>query len=257
MRHALAQIREQQILIGQMLLRELDPLTLKAQQASLAGLLDDLGRYERLARGVRAVALPIEVGARFVGVIDARRTSLLRAHRASVRTWGLEAIRGAEQQLSLSLLGAETTDRAIARVADAVAGEWWRAERIVRTETAWAFSASTADGIEALADEMPDLWQRWSEHVDDATGAPLDDRVAVDSLAMHGQITRPGGLFTMPSAAPDGQPVPDALVGRTWAYPPDRPNGREVLTPWRPNWGIPAWIWDGRRVPATTRTIAR
>ena len=112
----------------------------------------------------------------------------------------------------------------------------------------------TADGIKAAAEELPDLMMRWTEHVDDETGLPLDARVAVDSLALHGQCAVPGGLFYLPSTSPvpdaDGNTiVPESLAGQTWECPPDRPNGREVLIPWRKDWGIPGWqIIDGAKV---------
>jgi hypothetical protein len=86
------------------------------------------------------------------------------------------------------------------------------------------------------------LMQRWTELVDDATGRPLDNRVAADSLAMHGQVAPPGGSFLMPAAG-------GALAGQSWTHPPNRPNDRAVLTPWMPTWGVPAWQFrNGRRV---------
>jgi hypothetical protein len=135
----------------------------------------------------------------------------------------------------------------------------WQAERIVRTECAWAFNATHADGIADAARELPDMMMRWTEQCDDASGAPLDDRVGVDSIALHGQLAKPGGVFTMPptSLVPDKSgktDVPLGLVGMMWAHPPNRPNDRAVLAPWRPHWGVPGWTWDGSgRVPYEVR----
>lgn len=115
--------------------------------------------------------------------------------------------------------------------------------------TAWSYARGATEGIVAQAQAMPDLRQRWCEHVADDSGAPLDDRVGVDSLAMHGQVVPPGGLFTQPPEAPDGQEVSDSLVLQTWPHPPNRPNDRAVVQAWRPHWKVPAWTWQGRRVP--------
>jgi hypothetical protein len=92
---------------------------------------------------------------------------------------------------------------------------------------------------------------RWEEHCL-PTGEPLDDRVAVDSLALHGQLADAAGFFTMPATAPvadkKGQTmVPAALVGLQWEFPPNRPNDRAVLSPWMSGWGVPAWEWVGGR----------
>jgi hypothetical protein len=78
---------------------------------------------------------------------------------------------------------------------------------------------------------------RWSEHVDDQTGAALDDRVAEDSLVLHGQVVAVGANFVMP---PDPRVSPK-LWNQTYAQPPNRPNDRSVLLPWRPRWGGYAW----------------
>jgi hypothetical protein len=118
--------------------------------------------------------------------------------------------------------------------------------------TAWAFNAAHKDGIEDAREVLPDLRSRWVELCDDATGAPLDDRVCVDSIALHGQVDV-DGVFFQPATAPhpdaEGRTqVPDALIGQTYDFPPNRPNDRSTLAPWRPGWGVPAWEWRGRRV---------
>jgi hypothetical protein len=233
--------------MAQRLAGELGDLSREAQVESLRGLTSDMHRLEREFTGTAPV-LPIEEAARFAGIVDRRRTSLMRMHESSMARYGTGLVRSMEEQMALSLATGETLDDTITRIHRVAGGRFGGAERIARTETAWAYSAAAADGLAELHREMPDLYMRWNEHVSE-DGAPLDDRVAVDSLAMHGQVAKPGGVFTMPSSAPNGQLVDKSLVGRSWAHPPDRPNGRETITPWKPGWGVPAWIWRGRRVP--------
>jgi hypothetical protein len=91
--------------------------------------------------------------------------------------------------------------------------------------------------------------QQWVEMVGE-DGQPYDDRVGVDSLAMHGQVADVDEEFTMPAKAPNGQPVSDSLVEESWEFPPNRPNDRAVLAPWRQEWGVPGWRYKaGKRVP--------
>lgn len=247
-RLALAQLKQGQAVISHRLAGELGDLTLEAQKESLRGLTSDLTRLERTFTGAE-ITLPIEEAARFRGVIDQRRTSLLKMHRESMARYGARAVTDMEEALSLSLITGETPGQAIDRIQEVIDGEWWQAERIVRTETAWAFNATHHDGMVDAAEELDDLMMQWNEHVGPA-GDPLDDRVGVDSLAMHGQVTEVDGEFTMPPKAPDGSPVSDSLVGESWEFPPNRPNDRAVLVPWRKDWGVPGWQYQGgRRVP--------
>lgn len=146
-----------------------------------------------------------------------------------------------------SQVGEETTVNALIDGADAaLEGHWAKLERIIVTESSAAFNRAQRNAIEAISKDFPNLWIRWTERVNDATGVPMDDVVGEDSIILHGQIARPiGGLFTMPSDARSET----AVVG-SWAHPPDRPNDRAVITPWAKEWGIPAWIYQrGQKIP--------
>lgn len=208
--------------------------------ASLRSLLSDVGKMEEHFTGT-SPRLALAEASRFWGVVDGRGDSLLRRHRTAVSNWSVEIIRQTERDLSSMLLRNLTVREMSDRVSERLGVGWWRGERIARTETAWAASSVAADGIRELHGEVPDLRMRWSEHVDDFTGQPMDDRVAPDSMVMHGQVAAPGGVFTMPR----DDRVDARLWGLSWEFPPLRPNAREVLSPWRPSWGVPGWKYAG------------
>jgi hypothetical protein len=131
----------------------------------------------------------------------------------------------------------------VQRVADV---EWWRAERIVRTELAYAYSATQRDGIAATGGG---LYMRWTELVDDVSHAKLDPRVGADSVALHGQVALPGEVFRMP---PGARGVDESLASGEWEHPPNRPNDRSCIMPWRPEWpeAPPGWrLVGGSKVP--------
>lgn len=213
--------------------------------------LENLALLERTFAGA-FTQLPILEIARLRGLVADKTSSLLRFHRTSTARYGVHLIGRFELSLQAALATGKTGHEAIDAVMSTGEMEWWQAERIVRTELAYAGNASIKVANDRQAEELGgDLWSRWSEHVDDA-GNPLDDRVGVDSEAMHGQVAPPGGVFTQPPRSPRGEAVQTSLVGRTWDHPPNRPNDRSVLTPWRAHWEIPGWIWEnGRRVPVT------
>ena len=252
LRIAQAQVRVGQAQLAQRMAGKMGPLTKQAQESALKGLVDDVAKLSKQFTGAETV-LPVDEAGVFANVIAKRQPSLMQMHQTSMARYGAAVVQKVEGQLALSLIQGESPQEAIDGVAEAIDGEWWQGERIVRTETAYAFNATHADGIAESAEELPELKMRWEEHCD-AAGQPLDDRVGVDSIAMHGQVTGPGDVFTMPATAPfpdknGNTEVPDSLVGEEWEFPPNRPNDRSVLAPWMPDWGVPGWRYDnGRRI---------
>ena len=282
-RMVLAQLKEGSAMLARRMYGELGDLTREAQVDAVRGLDKMITRLEQHHSGLTPV-LPTADAARFAGIIDSKRTSLLRefprgtqnrierqgvkrvAERMnmqqrqanSVANLAVSIIGKCEKELALSTLQNEPAHATIDRIHGVIDGQWYESERIVRTEGAWAQNASARDTVDAVAERIPQMRSRWSEHVsDDGSYLPLDDRVAVDSLALHGQVADMGGLFTMPATAPRGTlkhpnkvDVPTALVGGQWDHPPDRPNDRSCVAPWRPEWGGVGWRYEnGRRVP--------
>lgn len=250
-RVAMAQIREGQKILSARLADRLGEHSEQAQVESIRSLSADVSRLQRRYVGSE-VALPIEEAATFQGLIHRRRSSLLKMHRESMARYGAETVQKMERQLSLGLLEEETPGEVSDRLDGFVDRQRYRAIRIARTETAYAYNAGHRDGIARAAKELDTLMSQWHEHADEQ-GRYLDDRVAVDSLAMHLQVAAPGEVFTQPARSPtpdaDGETiVPESLAGDSWEFPPNRPNDRSVLIPWMKAWGQPGWRWRGRRV---------
>lgn len=253
----LVQLRQGLAEIIQVLSGGMASVSREVQADTLRGLIKDIAKLEKGFTGAEVV-LPIEEAARFQGVVTGVRESLLRAHETSVARYGGRLIRQMEDQLSLSLMTGEDLGTAVDRIMKTAGNEWWRAERVVRTELMWASHATQQQGIQEAARELPDLMMRWTEHVSDTSPHGLDDRVDVDSIALHGQIAPPNGVFYFPDTLPSGvvltpeqrkewPRVSRRFAGQSWTQPPNRPNDRSVLSPWRPHWGVPAWRWVGGR----------
>jgi hypothetical protein len=239
-----AQIREGQARIAASMANAMKPLTKDTQAEAIRQAAKTITTLEKKFTGAELV-LPLEEAATFSGLIEGRSSSLIRMSQTSFARYGSTLTAKMEQELATSLMTGETPMDAIDRVMGVASNEWWQAERIVRTETAYAFNASHADAIEEASSELPDLYQRWTEYVDDKTGQPLDARVGEDSLVLHGQVVQAGGQFIMP---PDPR-VSQKMWNQRYDHPPNRPNDRAVLLPWRKGWDAPAWIWsNGQRV---------
>lgn len=248
----LAQLRQGQAVVAKRLAGEMKPLSKNAQELSIKGVVADVARLSKHFTGAE-VTLPVEEAASLAGVVKDREPSLMRMHQASMNRYGVNVVQKVEKQLSATLLSGGSMSDAYDDTAEVVDGEWWQGERIVRTELSYAFNQSARDAVAESAAEIPELMQRWEENCSD-DGEPLDDRVAADSIALHGQVASPGQAFFMPATAP----FPDAegntnvqkgLVGLSWDFPPNRSNDRAILSPWMESWGVPGWRYEaGRRV---------
>jgi hypothetical protein len=134
-----------------------------------------------------------------------------------------------EQRLAHGLLLGESVDSLINSVGELTKQEYWKNERLVRTEMSFAYNTSQRIALDEIASEDPNLWIQWHEHASGPAwggpdnkswpgeATPLDDRVGSDSLRMHGQLRRPGQFFI------------DPLTGKEYYSPPNRPNDRATL----------------------------
>ncbi len=283
-RMVLGQLKQGGALLAKRMFGDLNDLSREAQVEAVGSLDQTITTLEKQYSGLTPV-LPTADAARFAAIVDKKRTSSLlrqfpqgtenrvlaqgitkvsermgmtRRHAEGAANVASRVITKCEEQMALSTLMNESAAQSIDRISAVIDGQWSDAERIVRTEASWASQGSARDAIDAAAEVLPSLRARWNEQVsDDGSYMPLDRRVAVDSIALHGQVADAGGMFTMPATAPRGTldrptdvDVPDDLVGRQWDHPPDRPNGREIVSPWRREWGIPGWRFEaGLRIP--------
>ncbi len=218
----------------------------EAQVESMRNLIGNIKTADQIATGIPPT-LAIEEAAVFYGVLQNADPSLARAYPQTMQNYGIQMMTRIEGELGLMLATGGSTYDAVSTVTSIMGQERWKADRIVRTEVMHAYNAAHRAGLVESARQLPMLFGRWTENVSD-TGRPYDNRVANDSMALHGQIARPTGVFTMPPAVK----VKSTLWGQQYAQPPNRPNDRARLEPWRPEWGIPAYLYQGgRRIPLT------
>lgn len=250
----LTQVREAQSVIAAQLASQFVPIAREVSGEGIRQVDATLVTLEQRFTGA-TLTLPLGEAATFTGIIDKRMPSLIAANASSFKRYGARVTAAIQDELAVSLATGETPLEAIERVRSKADLEWWQGERIVRTELAYAYNSAHADSIAVAGRDLRDLGKRWCEHIDDATGRPMDDRVAEDSIVLHGQVTSNSGVFVMP---PDER-VSAKVWNKTFVSGPNRPNDRSVTMPWRAHWGIPGWEWkNGQRVPVKqdTRTLA-
>jgi len=202
-------------------------------------LTEGVGMTARVVAKVLQQSSPLEA-ADIVAKIVANRTDKIAQLRAQSMVHVGQDVVG--QLLQSTKLVKVRVGDLILRAGDILDANAWQLERTARTEASFAWNAAQADAIAGLRHRGYLLHQRWTERIDDATGRPLDAKVAEDSKDLHGQLTLPGQSFIMPPGAAK-------MAGKRWMHPPNRPNDRAVLTPWMADWGIPGWIFRGRKIP--------
>lgn len=160
-------------------------------------------------------------------VTNALRGSLLRRHERSMVSYGEQMVAATERIMRQGLITGRTTRQIVAQLTGRDAntgekvapgvfeGEKWRAQRIVRTETANAYNASAMQSMFEVRQRFPDTQKKIL--------ATFDKRTASDSVYVHGQIKDLDEYFQ------DG-------AGRVYLRPPARPNDRETVVPWRATW---------------------
>lgn len=241
----LVQVLEAQRIIAEQMASQFAPVLREGMKEGVLQVDRSLVVLERQFTGA-SLSLPLTEAATFEGIIEKRMPSLIAANASSFKRYGAVVTKAIQSELAVSLASGETPIEAIDRIRATADLNWWQSERIVRTEMAYAYNSAHADSIEAAHQDLRDLGKRWCELVSDTTGLPLDNRVAPDSLVLHGQVTTATGVFVMP---PD-QRVSATVWNKTFRSSPNRPNDRSVTMPWRPHWGIPGWEWrEGQKMP--------
>ncbi|MFM2151574.1 MAG: hypothetical protein RL199_9 [Pseudomonadota bacterium] len=258
-RAILAQYRAMLLELQPRMTRVLGEASREAQVESIRAMVSTLALAELEFEGV-TTPLPLTQAARMAGIIDRDRASLLRQHDVSVRTYGIDSITAAEKYLGQSFAVQRSYSETVAGLFDMVDQSRYRAERIVRTETSWAWNTAHATALDDASELIPGLFRRWVEYVSDTTGAPLDGRVANDSLVLHGQVSfQPEGA-TMEARStflvggtggfemPRDNRVNAKLWGKRYAHPPNRPNDRSRIVGWKVDWPVPAYmVVNGQR----------
>lgn len=246
----LQQVREAQQTIARKLAQTLRPVLTEAQQEGIDQTTETMEVLdERLNNSM--LVLPTSDVAYKSRLVDQRAAVLDKANDSAWLNFGAALVTGLSSAAAMSLSLQETPMDTVARLREAADDNWWRGERIIHTEMAYAYNQAQADTISEVAPFIEGLGKRWCELVDDATGLPLDNRVGADSIVLHGQVTEYSGLFVMP---------PDPMVHRSfwnksWFSSPNRPNDRSITMPWRRSWGIPGWRWvNNQRVPVNSGT---
>lgn len=191
------------------------------------GLTQATKEYATLAKHFRGTTpvLDFDTPAVMQGLVENVDSSLLVRHRLRTQTWSQAAIARMEERMSIGAMSGQNVDELIGEIAsdEKLAEERWRAERIVRTESAYAHGAGKQRAMqEADALVEQPLYKRLIETIDNRTGD--------DSFLLKGQTVPVDEPFTWKRKRGGG------WVVEPYMWPPNRPNDRAVAIPWDLTW---------------------
>lgn len=204
-------------------------LTDVSKQATRLGAKHGIDEYRKLSRFFTGAfpTVDVDVPAVFEGMVKGVDESLLRRYRVLSRGWSAQAVASVERALSVGALSGKPLRSMVSDVmkkTGIMEEQRWRAERIVRTETAYAHGAAKHESMRRTRDEVGEskLQKRLIETFDNRTGD--------DSFLLHGQ--------TVPVDQPFKwrHKVRGQWVTTEFMHPPNRPNDRAVVIPWNPEW---------------------
>lgn len=185
---------------------------------------DEFLQLEAMFTGTTPV-LGLERAAIFRGLTGDTHSSLLSRHQRSSAAWSLNVINEIEKALAVGAMAQKPIDQMVPDVMKALGdAPRWRAERIVRTELAHAHGAAKHAAMTRTAKDLgeTELKKRLIETFDDRTGD--------DSFLVHGQTVPVEKPFTWKHK------VRGRWVVTPYMHPPNRPNDRAVVIPWRDEW---------------------
>lgn len=188
------------------------------------GLEDLIKEINRMDKHFTGSITPINMDAIFIA--NNTQNFLVNKYDASIDAYSSDLRSQITGQIMNSIIARDTTQRTVSQLVGSVGkfflGEEWKLTRIVRTEMHGVYNYAKIGGMRDLAnDELPDLMKTLMH--------PMDNRTGKDSKA----------LAQANPIIPIDEPFKFKWNGkvRIFQSPPDRPNDRAILVPYRESWG--------------------
>lgn len=194
------------------------------------GIKDLVREIERFSKKFEGSVQPININ--IAALATESQTFLLNKHEASLDAYGEDLRAQLTQNIMNAMIMRDTSERTVSRLVADVGrffiGEEWKLNRIVRTEMHNIYNYSKMNAMAGVQETtLPDLKKSLMH--------PMDSRTGEDSKALAKQNP----------VLPIGEPFVQKWKGKTYTFmfPPQRPNDRAILVPFREAWGKRAAIF--------------
>jgi hypothetical protein len=186
-------------------------------KAGVTHLVEEFKKWNKVFKGA---AVPIDLDA--VKIASDTSNFLFNKYEASLRSYG-EGLRATfASEITEGAIAEDSTSSIVHRLGQLFLGEEWKLHRIVRTELHNVYNIGKINGMKELVDtSVPDL-KKTLFH-------PMDSRTGKDSIRL---------AQNNPIVDVD-EPFVENSTGKKLVYmaPPNRPNDRAILIPYRESWG--------------------
>lgn len=193
-----------------------------AQSAAELGIDDLLKELKRWNKKFTGAFIPINIDA--VRAATDTRNFLFNRYEVSLQTYSQTVRARIANGLTESVIAQNTMSEALGMIGKTFLGEEWKLQQIVRTELHNVYNVGKIDGMRELWGEgkgdIPDLMKTLFH--------PMDNRTGRDSIKLNANNP----------IVPIDEPFVETSTGKKLTYmaPPNRPNDRAILIPYRDGW---------------------
>jgi len=189
-----------------------------AQKLGEQGVEDLSEEIERFSRYFGGSTIPIPLDT--IAISLDTTNYLINRYESSIDAYSGALRQQITQGLTESLIARDNFSTAVYKLQRFMKGEEWRVQRIARTELHNVYNLAKQNGMEEAQTTIPDLKKSLFH--------PMDNRTGEDSkLAAR-----------MKLVVDIDEPFSYTFNGKRRVYmvPPDRPNDRSILVPYRESW---------------------
>jgi hypothetical protein len=188
----------------------------RAALKGVEGLIKEIKTFDSEFSGA---VTPINLNA----VLIAHDTSnlLVTKYETNLDQYGNGLLTQITNGLFSAAAGEASYSEVVGRISQFFTGKEWELHRIVRTELHHVYNTAKVNGLKEIAEEVDDMQKTLIHPLDARTG---EDSEYAASLNMIVDIDKPF-VYTWRKKV------------REYMAPPDRPNDRSILVPYRASWG--------------------
>jgi hypothetical protein len=190
-----------------------------ALETALKGVEHEIEELEKFEKHFRGAVVPINLNAQIVA--QESSNFLINRYESSIDAYSEDLRSNLMMQLSNEMLAESSLSKVVKNLGLFFQGEEWKLHRIARTELHHVYNVGKLNSLKYVKETtLPDIKK--------ALYHPMDSRTAADSkLAAQ-----------MNLIVPVDQPFRYRWKGdwREFMVPPDRPNDRSIMIPYRQVW---------------------
>lgn len=190
-----------------------------SKKAALKGvdhLIKELNVFDEKFTGA---VTPINLNAALIAEDTAKL--LVTRYKTNLNAYGSNLLAQISNGLFSATIGETSYDEVVGRISNFFNAEEWKLRRIVRTELHGVYNRAKIEGLQELDDEGEEFLKTLMHPMDARTG---DDSKFAATQALVARINEPFHYVW------NGK-------HRVFMTPPDRPNDRSIMIPYRKEWG--------------------